>query len=201
MSERAPREWGSSTGEITIPFRLRGVDGRVVVGCRLNEDPERWGFQHLGLPFDIGTARGFPVIEASVDYEAEGYAAFLSWIQVVRMWTADTTEPEASCDVAPQMRGTGVPFMSFGVLPLLFDAPVITEPRVKWRAIAFLTATPNVAMTKVIEPVCGFEWGYDVDEGEVSAVAPSVAGSDQWSAACTEVLMSEYPEWHFEIDR
>jgi hypothetical protein len=198
---RSARRNGSDSGDLTIPFRLRGVDGNVVVAYRRNDDPERWGFQYLALPFDIGSARGFPVVEASVDYAAEGYAALLSWIQVVRMWIADASEPETICDVPPQMRGTGMPFFSFGVLPALFDAPVIIEPRVKWRAVAFLTATPDVAMTKVIEQVCGFEWGYDVIEGNVSAVTPSVAGWDDRSAACSEVLVAEYPDWRFKVDQ
>ncbi len=46
-----------------------------------NDDPKRWGYDLLALDFDIDAARGFPVIEARVEYPAEGYAAVMSWIQ------------------------------------------------------------------------------------------------------------------------
>jgi hypothetical protein len=49
-----------------------------------NDDPARWGYDRLGLAFDSAAAKGFPVVEARVEYPAEGYAGFLGWIQVVK---------------------------------------------------------------------------------------------------------------------
>jgi len=41
-----------------VPFRLRGLGGRVEVECWTNEDPGRWGY---GL---LEGALGFPAAEA-----------------------------------------------------------------------------------------------------------------------------------------
>lgn len=72
-------------------------------------------------------ALGFRVVQASVAYEGEGYAAVMGWVQVVRYRLEDANEHVIVFDVAAQMTDTEVPYLSFGVRPTLFDAPGITR--------------------------------------------------------------------------
>lgn len=52
----------------TIPFRLRGADGKVSVLYGANEDPVRWGWAVLELGwFSPELVRGFPIMQATVD--------------------------------------------------------------------------------------------------------------------------------------
>ena len=73
-------------------------------------------------------------------------------------------------DVAPQLQGLGMPYVAFGVRPTYFDSPAISAPDADWRAATFLTASPDVLLSRVIEPVCGFCWGYRRKEGVTELV-------------------------------
>jgi hypothetical protein len=68
--------------------------------------------------------------------------------------------------VPPQMADSGMPYMSFGTRPMFFDAPADSVPSSQFRATAFLTYSPDVLMTKVVAPICGFHWGFDRITGE-----------------------------------
>jgi hypothetical protein len=185
--------------EISLAFRVRQIDGRVRIRYGRNEDPRRWGYDLLGLDFETGVAHGFPVIEAEVEYPAEGYAAIMSWIQVVRYWVGAQQEPTVIVDVAPQLREARMPYFSFGIRPRFFDAPAITERNVVWRAWAFLTYSPDALMTPVVEPACGFRWGYDVREGSVEPTELLLAGRDEW-LDIREDLGARYLDWTFGGD-
>lgn len=182
-----------------LPFRVRNVDGCVRISYGLNDDPIRWGYGILGFT-PIETARGYPVLQATVEYPAEGYAAILSWIQVVRYWVGDEERPTTLVDVAPQMRDSGVPYFSWGIQPTLFDAPAFgDEPNVVWRAWSFLTYTPDALMTPVIEPACGFLWGYDIRGGVIQPMEVQPASHTDWLDIRDE-LRARYPKWRFEGD-
>jgi hypothetical protein len=180
---------------LEMPFDLRGEPGTVRVRAGLNEDPRRWGYHLLGLPELVERSRGFPVVEASIEHPAEGYAAVMGWIQVVRYREPDADE-EVIVDVAPQLQGSGVPWMSFGVRPAYFDAPSTDSEEASFRAHAFLAATPDGLMTPVAEPLCGFSWGYDVAGGAPASLPVTPAGPEQW-AEMVPVLQAGCPKWRF----
>jgi hypothetical protein len=186
--------------EASFGFRLRGREGRVHVRYEVNEDPVRWGYDLLNLGFDIEVARGFPVVEATVEYPAEGYGAVLGWIQVVRYRVDDAVEPTVVIDVAPQLKDTRMPYLSYGPRPALFDAPAFTEQNVVWRASSFLTATPDALMTPVVEPVCGFCWGYVIRDGTVEPTELVPARREHWLEARNE-LQARFSEWTFQEAR
>ena len=52
--------------ETTHPFCFRGREGSAAVTYRGNEDPERWGYRLLGLPWPSSLATGLPVLEVDV---------------------------------------------------------------------------------------------------------------------------------------
>jgi hypothetical protein len=179
-----------------FPFRLRGLDGVVLVSLTRNEDPERWGWRLLGLDVPLEHIVGFPVIEAKVEYPAEGYAAVLGWVQVVRYEATDEPETVVLADVAPQLQGLGMPYVAFGVRPTYFDSPAISAPDADWRAATFLTASPDVLLSRVIEPVCGFCWGYRRKGGVSELVEATRADEKDWLDA-REELVARYPDWEW----
>jgi hypothetical protein len=187
----------------TVAFSLRGHEGHVRVKYDVNEDPSRWGFDRLGFDWDVSVARGFPLIEARVDYPAEGYAGYLGWIQGVVYTVSRGTEPDeivsVTPDVAPQLRDANMPYLSFGIEPVLFDAPAFTEPNVDWNARAFLTYTPDLLMSPVVEPLCGFFWGYEVANGIVERKELRGAQLEDWIEVRKD-LRVRLPTWKFGGD-
>jgi hypothetical protein len=184
---------------LVLSLELRGFFGSVHVHAGVNDDPRRWGYHLLGLDFGDGFegALGFPVVEATVRFGAECYAAELGWIQVVAQSRPGAPGVDLICDVPPHMRTVAMPCMSFGARPTLFDAPAYdAETNLTWRATAFLTDTPDVLMSKVIGPVCGFSWGFDKRGGKVTSSPVTPAGRTEWGSFASS-LRPLYPEWAF----
>ena len=86
-------------------------------------------------------------------------------------------------DVAPQLQGLGMPYVAFGVRPTYFDSPAISAPDADWRAATFLTASPDVLLSRVIEPVCGFCWGHRREGGVTELVDARRAEEKDWLEA------------------
>jgi hypothetical protein len=178
-----------------IPFTLRGADGTITVDYSVNEDPGRWGYPLLWLPYDLELARGCPVLHATVEHPGEGYAAALGWIQIVHLATPDLDE--VIVDAAPQMAAASIPWVYWGTRPTFFDAPSTARREVRWRAHTFLAYTPDAVMSRQVSPVSGFSWGYDVKHGHASIAPLRVDGLTHWSAA-RQALAQKCPGWKFE---
>ena len=196
----------------TFPFRLRGREASVNVTFQTNTDPDRWGYGVLGLPWPSGLARGLPVIEAHVSTLLEGYAATMAWIQVVRIHVAEESTAlleggekapagnHSWVDGPPQLRGLGVPFVSFGSCPSLFDAPASTESDIRFIADSFLTASPDGLLSRRSAPCFGMRWGYATRTGEdPELIEPTPLGPSDWEHALP-VLRAGYPDWTFDPD-
>jgi hypothetical protein len=147
-----------------------------------------------------------------VETSLEGYAAVMGWIQVVRISVSETSRsvvaggekapPGEHCwvDVPPHLQGLGVPFVSFGVRPSLFDAPASTESDVRFVADSFLTASPDALMSRTSHPCCGFRWGYSTETGQTpTLLRPSVLSEREWAEA-QPVLRESFPDWSFGLD-
>jgi hypothetical protein len=185
--------------DLTLPFVARGETGHVHISYALNGDPDRWGFDILGLEGDVSRAAAFPVFEARISYSRDGYAAFFGWIQVVHYWSDSDDQPVWSLlDNPPHLRGFGVPFFSYGVLPRFFDAPLDTPEGIsRWQALTFLTQTRDGLMSRSSAPLLGVGWGYLIDDG-VPTILPVVRASQQEWRDVREFLQRECPMWAFE---
>jgi hypothetical protein len=177
-------------------FELAGRAGEVAVSYGENDDPAHWGYDLLGLDFPWEVARGFPVFRADFEYAGDGYAAVFGWVQVVWMAVAGEPKTRVMVDVAPQLIGSGFPYVSFGLEPTMFDAPSTTHVDVEWTARTFLTASPDRLMTRVVSPVVGFRWGYTVDDGAVT-VSPLEPGSDNDWLEARAVIAAQFTDWDF----
>ncbi len=80
---------------LTIPLRVRGIDGQATVRYGANDDPAYWGFDLLRLPFDIARIRDFPICQAGITYRGEGYRAFMDRIRLI------TVTPHEATPAAP----------------------------------------------------------------------------------------------------
>ena len=149
---------------------------------------------------DLTRVAGFPVIQARSSYPSEGYGAYLGWIQVIDYLVPGEAEPVwVAPDVAPQALDANTPYLSFGIEPTLFDAPFSDAPDLTWRARAFLTFSPDCVISRVVEPLCGFTWGFDLDNGTVTPRELTPATTGDWEAA-RRVLRLRLPTWTFGGD-
>lgn len=183
--------------EIEIPFELRRRPGVVRVSVSANRDPARWGFDLLGVEMDWHKAAGFPVVSAEVLHDSEGYAAWLAWLQVITV--RDTGRPERDgtmVDRPHQLEGSDVPFFTSGILPRLFDAPAQEGDDLDFYASALLAYTPDAVISRALRPVCGFRWGYEVRDGEISCLVPEAISGGEWAKE-VDVLRGEHPSWAF----
>jgi hypothetical protein len=172
------------------------MPGQVHVSYGLNRDPALLGFDLLGLRSPSSKALGFPVIQATVEYDGHGYHRQMGWVQVVR-WSHHDRPVEVLVDRAPQMEDGRHPYTAWGPCPTLFDAPSTTQRPVTWRADAFLTVTPDLLMTKVVRPVCSLYWGYDATSGGAVRPRPVLEQHlDAWQEA-VPILQEDCPGWRF----
>jgi len=179
---------------VRLPFSLRGAPGEVEVSLVPNDDPQALGCDLLDRSLPPDAARGFPVCRATVSVAADGYAAMLGWVQLVR---STDDEDVFKTDPLALFREVATPFAFFGIRPELFDAP-FRHPRedLTWTAHAFLCAVPDGVMSRVARPVAGFTWGFTVADATMALVDPAPLPLEAW-ADHVPVLAAAYPSWSF----
>jgi hypothetical protein len=186
----------ADAGNISIPFSLRGVSGLIAASITRNTDPDAIGYSLLsgGLPTDA--ARGFPVCRATVTYPADGYAAMFGWTQMVR--STDSDPDRFEIDPIALYQQIPTPYAFFGVRPELFDAPS-REPRydMAWEAHSFLCAGPDAVLTRQVQAVAGFSWGFTVSHEDITFTPPAALGPQAWDGHL-DLLRASYPDWAFD---
>jgi len=184
-----------SSCRLSIPFSLRGTAGKVVATVGVNTDPSSVGFSLMsgGAPTDY--ARGFPICEATVEYPRAGYSAVFGWTQLVS--STDTSGGAYEMDPIAIYADVDTPFAWYGVRPVLFDAPSrASRDEIVWRAHSFLCISADAVISKHVEALAGFEWGFDIDNGAV-ALAPVVALDHAVWDAHLPLLRASYRSWAF----
>ncbi|MDA8346301.1 MAG: hypothetical protein M0Z66_12585 [Thermaerobacter sp.] len=166
---------------LRIPFQLRGYGGEAIVYYGTNHDPMLYGFDLLGLPFDLSTVVGFPVFLATTEYAGAGYRAVMGWTQVVVVTPHDGGEPWTAIDLAPIGDDARAP-AAFSYQPSLFDAPGPNPPRYdeRWEAESYLLIVPDVARSRNVIPVLGVRWGYDLVHGQIRVLPLARLAEDDW---------------------
>ena len=181
---------------LRIPFSLRGIDGLIDASITRNTDPEAVGYLVLsyGLPVDF--ARDFPVCRATVTYPADGYAAIFGWTQLVR--STDTATGSFEMDPIAIYRDVATPFAWYGIRPELFDAPS-RDPRAEmdWEAHSFLCISPDAVLTRQVQAIAGFSWGFTITGEDIGITQPASVDSRAWDNHL-DLLRTDYPEWTFD---
>ena len=188
----------SQVSDLAVTFVLHGAQGRVLVRVSANTEPSELGCDVLAPDTPGFAAAGFPVCEAQVEYERDGYFAAMGWVQLVR--STDGHRPgEFELDPLALFRGVDTPYAFFGIRPRLFDAP-FRESRaaMTWLARSFLCASPDLVMSRTALPVCAFTWGFTITEDgdQPLLAAPQQLPLEAWDEHLT-LLEASHPTWRF----
>lgn len=178
-----------------IAFLLRGRKGEVRVKVVENGDPNAVGYALLTGGQATEFARGFPICRATVVYPGAGYAAVFGWTQMVRSSDAASG---FEMDPIALYGDLATPFAWFGVKPELFDAPSRrTRYDMTWEAHSFLCSIPDAVLSRHVQPICGFRWGFAVQESMVRVGPLQALPSTTWKGHLG-LLRDSYPGWIFD---
>jgi hypothetical protein len=122
----------------------------------------------------------------------------MGWIQLVRSTDGETPD-EYELDPLALFRHVDTPYAFFGIKPELFDAPFREHRRsIRWQARSFLCASPDAVMSRVALPLCGFTWGFEIEEdgSDPRITAPEPLSAARWSEHLRS-LEAAHPAWRF----
>ena len=146
-------------------------------------------------------ALGFAHCKATIDFPAGGYLGLLGWVQLVRstdnafqgrQFEIDPFDPFGLYERAP------LPYCWYGITPTLFDAPSRDERvHLDWVAHSVLAASPFGGDAKMVTPLLGFSWGFQISDDQNVALNPiTVLTATDWEAHLPS-LRECYPDWNF----
>ena len=183
---------------LRIPITLHGISGLIAVSITRSTDPDALGYLLLtgGQPTDA--ACGFPVCRATVTYPAEGYAAMFGWTQMVR--STDSDPDRFEMDPIALYRQVLTPYAFFGVRPELFDAPSRdSKYDMDWLAHSFLCVSPDAVLTRHVQAVAGFSWGFTITRRTITFARPAALGPETCDSHL-DLLKTSYPGWIFDSE-
>jgi hypothetical protein len=186
----------TSADDLRIGFSLRGISGHIDVSVSPNTDPAAVGYSLLsyGLPVDF--ARGFPLCRATVSYPADGYAAIFGWTQMVRSTDAATSDFEM--DPIAIYAEVDTPFAWYGTRPELFDSPSrFSREDMTWECHSYLCISPDAVLSRRVQAVAGFGWGFTILGGGIAFVPAVALGPADWDGQLG-LLRGAYPSWTFD---
>jgi hypothetical protein len=179
-----------------VPFSLRGICGLIAVSVTRNTDPDAIGYSLLTGGRSTDAARGFPVCCAMVTYPAEGYAAMFGWTQMVR--STDSAPDRFEMDPIALYQQIPTPYAWFGVRPELFDAPSRdSRYDMTWEAHSFLCVSPDAVLTRHVQAIAGFSWGFTIKQQDITFALPAALGPEAWDSHL-DLLTTDYPDWIFD---
>lgn len=198
-------------GALEIGFSLRGIGGLIEVSVTASTDPDAIGYRLLtgGQPTDF--AVGFPICRATVTYPADGYAAVFGWTQLVRPDATDAADTIDATDATDATNDGGfeldpiaiyrevpTPFAWYGLRPELFDAPSYeTRDDMTWEAHSFLCVSPDAVLTRRVQAIAGFRWGFAVTGEDITLARPAPLQPQAWDGHLG-LLRASYPQWAFD---
>jgi hypothetical protein len=186
----------TAADNLRIDFSLRGIRGQIRVSISPNTDPAALGYSLLSSGQPVDFARGFPVCRAAVTYPADGYAAIFGWTQMVR--SSDAAAGGFEMDPIAICRDAGTPFAWYGTRPELFDAPSRrTREDMSWECHSYLCISPDAVVSRRVQAVAGFSWGFTIDGGDITFLHPVPIGPAAWDGQLG-LLRGCYPSWAFD---
>lgn len=178
---------------VIIPFHHQGYKGRVVVSVGQTVNPEALGANNGAVDLANCTA--------TLEYDGRGYHQLFGWVQLVRstdnsfqglQFEMDPADLFGLYDRAPS------PYCWYGILPTLFDAPSRDERvHLDWVAHSFLAAWPWNGHHRIVTPLLGFSWDFNIaDDGEGTIAPLVILTAADWESHLP-YLRDSYPEWSF----
>lgn len=172
-----------------IPFVLKGVQGRVLVTCERNVNPQSIGSRP--------EARDFPACTATVDYPIRGYDSLMGWVQLVRSDDNVSAGEHFEIDPLAFLGDLPHPYCWLGINPTLFDAPS-RSPRadLTWTAHSFLCVPDDVGNGLEARAMLGFAWGFQVSDDHITLDLPVLLDGSAWNQHVA-ALGRDFPAWRF----
>jgi hypothetical protein len=118
------------------------------------------------------------------------------WTQMVR--STDSAPDRFEMDPIALYRQVPTPYAWFGVRPELFDAPS-RESRydMTWEAHSFLCVSPDAVLTRHVQAIAGFSWGFTISQHDITFALPAAQGPEAWDSHL-DLLRTDYPGWIFD---
>ena len=162
---------------------------------RLGEAPvSAYASSAPALPTD--PARGYPVCRAEITYPAQGYAAVFGWTQLV--CSTDSDPDRFEMDPIAIYQQIPTPYAWFGIRPELFDAPArATRYDMAWEAHSFLCVSPDAVLTRRVQAIVGFSWGFTISHDDITFSSPATLEPGAWDSHL-DLLRTSYPDWIFD---
>jgi hypothetical protein len=86
----------------------------------------------------------------------------------------------------------------FGVRLEFFDAPSHdSRCDMSWEAHSFLCVSPDAVMTRHVQAITGFRWGFNITGGDISFAPPAVLPAEAWDSHLG-LLRTDYLGWTFD---
>jgi hypothetical protein len=173
--------------------------GSVTASVEADNDPSKHGLQLIFPDQDTNALKGFPVCEATVTTAGtRGYGSMYGWIQMVRSGQPSSISAALwEMDPIPILADSNIPFAWFGPEPKLFDAPMrIGVQELDWTCHSFLVYIEDALMSKDLKPVLGFEWGFELHNGEPKLKELRELQLSAWNEHLG-LLESSFTEWRF----
>jgi hypothetical protein len=175
--------------DLDLKFVCRGLPGRVRVTMKENRDPRATGHDLIAPNFDPETFAGFPIVDAAVEYPAEGPRAIFFWLQIVTQYLTDGSR-RSEVDAIPP------PYYSYGHRPEFMDAPANPHhPDMDWLATTFRAEDPRVLGSNRLRPLIGFVWGYLRQAGQVGQLLEPRSAEDLDWANIQQQYLFEHPNF------
>jgi hypothetical protein len=136
------------------------------------------------------------VCRATVTYPAEGYAAMFGWTQMVR--STDSAPDRFEMDPIALYQQVPTPYAWFGIRPELFDAPARdAKYDMTWEAHSFLCVSPDAVLTRHVQAIAGFSWGFTINHQDITFAPPAALRPETWDSHL-DLLRTSYPDWTFD---
>ena len=90
------------------------------------------------------------------------------------------------------------PYAWFGIRPELFDAPSRdSRSDMTWEAHSFLCISPDAVLTRHVQAIAGFSWGFAIHHQDITFARPAALGPGAWDSHL-DLLRTSYPAWIFD---
>ena len=118
------------------------------------------------------------------------------WTQMVR--STDSAPDRFEMDPIALYQQIPTPYAFFGIRPELFDAPSRdSRCDMAWEAHSFLCVCPDAVLTRHVQAITGFSWGFTISQQDITLARPAALGPQAWDSHLT-LLTSSYPGWRFD---
>ena len=112
--------------------------------------------------------------------------------------STDNTPDRFDMDPLALYQQVATPYAFFGIRPELFDAPSReTRYDMTWEAHSFLCISPDAVLTRHVQAIAGFTWGFTIDHQNITFARLAGLGPQAWDSHL-DLLRTSYPDWIFD---